>query len=245
MVYNLVTRQEWNARPPERTVPLVWSKVDKFIVHYSGAVRTQTVRSIQNYCMDNKGHSDIDYNDLVRGLDRYTGRGVNEGSHTKGLNATSYGVCIIGVDGDATDDDFAVVRTIYDELTQKLGRQLRKLGHRTAMPPGYTTCPGDEIQAWIDAGMPYPKGVDDDMSFEQADRDVATADTHRLLAVLSGAKEARYKVSWTPDERVEPNVLQAQLDRIEAALAAGTGGGVSDDRLRQIVREEISKTRLS
>ena len=251
MVYNLVTREQWNARPPTRIVPLNWSKVDKFIVHYSGAVRSQSVRSIQNYCMDNKGHSDIDYNDLVRNRDRYIGRGVNVGSHTLNNNSTSYGVCIIGNEGDATDDDFRTVRTIYDELTAKLGRQLRKLGHRTAMPPGYTTCPGDEIQAWIDKGMPYPpeqttdtEDGDSTVGFEQPDRDTATADTNRLYAVMTGAPEARYKVSWTPDERVEPNMLKAQLDRIEA-LAAAPVAGISEAKLREIIREEIGKTKLA
>lgn len=243
----MVTRAQWNARPPDRAVPLNWALVDKFIVHYSGAIRTQTVRSIQNFCMDNKGHSDIDYNDLVRGGDRYIGRGINVGSHTLGLNSSSYGVCVIGNDGDATDADFAVVRAIYDELTAKLGRQLRKLGHRTAMPPGYTSCPGNEIQTWIDKGMPYPGGIMAD-AYTQGDRDTATADTHRLMAVMSGAPEARYKVSWSPDERVELNNLQAQLNRIENAIGAvgGVGGtGVSEDRLREIIREEIAKTRLS
>lgn len=241
--YQLVTRAEWGARPPESIVPLNWDRVDKFIVHYSGAVRTQTVRSIQNFCMDDKGHSDIDYNDLVRGNLRYTGRGVNVGSHTLGLNSTSYGVCIIGVDGDATNDDFRVVREIYDELTAQLGRPLRQLGHRTAMPPGYTTCPGDEIQTWINAGMPYPE---DDMGFEQADRDTAIADTHRLLAILSGLPEARYMVSWTAEERVEPNMLKVQLDRMEKLLTEqGSAVGIPEEQLRQIIREEIIKTRLS
>ena len=244
--YRLVTRAQWNARPPTRTVALNWGKVDKFIVHYSGAVRTQSVRSIQDYCMDSKGHSDIDYNDLVRGRDRYIGRGTNEGSHTLNQNATSYGVCVIGNDGDATDDDFRTVREIYDEVCASLGRQLRKLGHRTAMPPGYTDCPGDEIQAWIDKGMPYPEG---DM-YEQTDRDTATADTYRLLAVLENLPEAAYKLPTEATARHEPNLLKVKLDSIEAAVAAlaAAGGpvtGISEDQLRLIIREEIAKTKLS
>ncbi|HVI71716.1 MAG TPA: hypothetical protein VM656_09555, partial [Pyrinomonadaceae bacterium] len=61
-----VTRAQWNARAPRSTTSLTLSKVDKFIVHYSGASRSQTIRSIQDYCMDVKGHSDIDYNALVK-----------------------------------------------------------------------------------------------------------------------------------------------------------------------------------
>lgn len=159
MAYVVVTRAQWNARPPTSVTPLQKSKVDKFIVHYSGAIRTQTVRSIQNFCMDNKGHSDIDYNYLTRGTQLYIGRGDNEGSHTLHNNATSYGICVIGNDGDATDDDLRTVRTVYDELCVKLGRNLEYMGHNEApgLSPGYTTCPGSEIQAWINAGMPMPK----------------------------------------------------------------------------------------
>lgn len=240
--YNLVTRAQWNARPPTRTVPLNWSIVDKFIVHYSGAVRTQTPRSIQDYCMDAKGHSDIDYNDLVRNKDRYVGRGVNVGSHTLGLNSSSYGVCVIGNDGDATDDDFRTVREIYDELTVKLGRQLRMLGHRTAMPPGYTTCPGDEIQAWIDRGMPYPE---EDMALTNLEHTMLENSEHYLQSVMAMAPVAS-NISNTVTVSDVPNQLTAAIRDIQQTLASGGGvNGISEDRLRQIIREEIAKTKLT
>ena len=153
------------ARPPKSTTPLNWSKVDKFIVHYSGASRLQTVRSIQNFCMDNKDHSDIDYNELVRGNVLYEGRGNNVGSHTLGNNSTSYGVCMIGVDGDATTDDYNVIRSRYDYACQRAGRTLRMLGHNQApgLPAGYTSCPGSQLQRWINDGMPY---LEEDMAVE-------------------------------------------------------------------------------
>lgn len=159
MVYTVVSRQEWNARPPTAVIRLDPTRVDKFFIHYSGAPRTQTVSSIQRFCMDDKGHSDIDYSYLVRGSYLYVGRGGNVGSHTLGNNSSSYGICVIGVDGDATDDDFRTVRTVYDEMCAKHGRTLTALGHNQApgLPPGYTSCPGSEIQAWINAGMPMPK----------------------------------------------------------------------------------------
>ena len=230
-IYNVVTRQQWNARPPTKIVPLDWNKVTQFIVHYSGAVRTQTVRSIQNYCMDNKGHSDIDYNDLVRGLDRYIGRGPNIGSHTLNHNSISYGVCIIGEDGDATDDDFRVVRAIYDELTVMLGRKLTALGHRQAMPPGYTDCPGDEIQAWISSGMPI-KGVDD----------VDQQDVEAIWGLYL-ARNGMNMVDNLGAAALNSGVALQKLDAIEALLAAG-GAGLSEEQVREIVREELDKTRL-
>lgn len=154
--YNLVTRAQWDARPPTRVVPLVLKNVINYVVHYSGAVRTQTVRSIQNFCMDDKGHSDIDYNYLVRGRNLYVGRGDNVGSHNLNQNSSSIGVCIIGEDGDATNDDFRTVRELYDQFTVRLNRPLNQYGHRETQRPGYTDCPGNQIQSWVDAGMPYP-----------------------------------------------------------------------------------------
>lgn len=159
--YNLITREGWDARPPDSVTPLKWSQVTRFIVHISGAARTQTVRSIQNFCMDNKDHSDIDYNMIVRGRDLNIGRGDNVGSHTYENNSTSYGVCIIGLNGDATDDDFNTVRSHYDELCARIGKQLTMTTHRGVLGINYTDCPGDEIQAWVDAGMPYKRSVID------------------------------------------------------------------------------------
>jgi hypothetical protein len=157
------TRAQWNARPWTTFQPLDWSRVDKFIVHYSGAVRTQTVRSIQDYCMDSKGHSDIDYNELERDGVVYEGRMDHVGGHTLNLNSTSYAICMIGLDGDATDADRRAIRERYEYACGRAGRKLTMYGHRTApFNVGTTDCPGDELQQWINQGMPWPGGVPSD-----------------------------------------------------------------------------------
>jgi hypothetical protein len=232
-VYNVVSRAGWNARPPEKIIPLTWSKVTQFIVHYSGAKRSQSVRSIQDYCMDSKGHSDIDYNDLVRGPDRYIGRGANIGSHILNQNSISYGVCVIGVNGDATDDDLRTVRAIYDELTVMLGRPLKAMGHGQAMPPGYTDCPGSEIQDWINAGMPT-EGV----NVNQKD-----------VEAIWGLYEVRNGMNMVDNlgaAALNSTVAVQKLDQVLVALAAGQGGaGLTEAQVRDIVREELDKTRLT
>jgi len=162
-----VSRAGWDARPPTSTSPLTKSKVKYFVVHYSGANRLQTVRSIQNYCMDVKGHSDIDYNRIVRAEFDYMGRGWNIGGHTLNYNSQSYGVCVIGLDGDATDDDLRTVREIYDQVCGELGRQLIMTDHRNLLGASYTNCPGDELDLWVDVGMPYPEGG----NVDEAERD--------------------------------------------------------------------------
>ncbi len=149
-----VSRAGWNARPPRSTTPLTRSRIKYFITHYSGEVRTQSVRSIQDFCMDDKGHVDIDYNDLVRDGVRFIGRGWNIGGHTLNHNSEGYGVCVIGRDGDATAEDMATVRGIYDDVCGVLGRQLIKTTHRGLLGASYTDCPGDELHNWVTRGMP-------------------------------------------------------------------------------------------
>ena len=154
-----VSRAGWNARPPECSITqLNKSKITNFIVHYSGEVRSQTVRSIQDYCIDDKGHCDIDYNRIVRGEYDYMGRGWGTGGHTLNNNSTSYGVCMIGVDGDATDADFRTIREIYDQVCAELGRPLNMTTHRGVLGASYTSCPGTELHNWVMLGMPYPNG---------------------------------------------------------------------------------------
>lgn len=157
----IVSRQGWDARPPSATqTPLRLSRIEFVVVHYSGASRFQSPRSIQNYCMDKKDHSDIDYNDLVRNRTRYIGRGWNVGSHTLNHNSRSYGICIIGEDGDATDDDLHTVLDIYEEVCAKIGRRVPLTDHRSVLGDSYTTCPGSELHSWIRRGAPRPKAVD-------------------------------------------------------------------------------------
>lgn len=149
----VIERAGWNAREPRYTNALDWDEVIYFVVHYSGANRSQSVRSIQDYCMDEKGHSDIDYNELIRGNTLYVGRGDNKGGHTLNLNSKSYGVCIIGVDGDATPDDLRVLQERYRYACNRTGRLLTIVGHRDAPGQKPTSCPGSEILGWIAAGL--------------------------------------------------------------------------------------------
>lgn len=174
VVTTIQQRAEWNARPWTGYQSLNWANVTKFIVHYSGAARSQTTRSIQDYCMDKKGHSDIDYNELVKGDVVYIGRGDHAGGHTLGNNTTSYGICMIGLDGDATDADFQSIRERYEYACGRATRRLLMLGHRDApQNVGTTNCPGNELENWIKAGMPWPNPPEDDMQTISICKDAA------------------------------------------------------------------------
>lgn len=84
--------------------------------------------------------------------------------------------------------------------------------------------------------------------FEQNDRNTAQADTWRLLTILEGRPAAEYQLQGEPAPRNEPNMLKAQLDRIEQALvelsasdgSGGAGVAISDEQLERVLRRILS-----
>lgn len=158
-----VTRAEWSARAPRDrdTVPL--SQITEFVQHYSTGEElgrddcAEWVRQIQAFHMDSRGWSDIGYTELVcRHGDVFEGRGLGViGAHAPGHNAVSVGVCFLGDDdpnwNDATPAARVAIRGRWGEFSRRCGRELRRLGHRQVKA---TTCPGDELFAWVTSGMP-------------------------------------------------------------------------------------------
>lgn len=158
---NIISRAEWGARKPKSRSTTTWAARREFIVHYSEGPTSQTVRQIQNFHMDSRGWSDVGYNFLVDVKGRiYEGRGwLVQGSHAPGHNTSGIGVCMIGRDGDATDAAKRSIRWLYDEAVRRKGGTLKALGHRDVYA---TSCPGNELHAWVRAGMPVTGGEGDD-----------------------------------------------------------------------------------
>lgn len=157
MTLTIVSRAAWGAVPPTKIVQVEWSRRTGFVEHYSDASKNQTVRSIQRYCMENKGHSDIDYNFLVdvAGV-IYEGRGWNHvGSHCLNHNTATIGVCMIGTDTDVTNAAKRSIRALYDEANRRKGSKLTRYCHRDLRP---TDCPGDKLCTWLKSGMPVVGG---------------------------------------------------------------------------------------
>jgi hypothetical protein len=130
-----------------------WGQRTEVIVHYSEGPTTQSVRSIQDFHLNGRGWSDIGYNFLVDTTGRiYEGRGwLVVGAHAPDHNTSGIGVCMIGRDGDATPAAKRAIRAVYDEACRRTGRTLAKRGHRDVYA---TSCPGNELHAWVRAGMP-------------------------------------------------------------------------------------------
>lgn len=151
---DIISRKEWGARSPKETpVTTTWAKRTGFAVHYSGANKAQTIRSIQDYCMDTRGFNDIDYNFLVTVDGRiWEGRGwMVVGSHIANANTPNLGVCMVGTNADVTDAAKRSIRWLYDEANRRAGKTLAKRYHSMLAS---TSCPGDNLRKWVDAGMP-------------------------------------------------------------------------------------------
>jgi hypothetical protein len=105
--------------------------LNEIIVHCSatapnwlpGATTQDKVNEIRRWHVKERGWSDIGYSHIID-LDGTIalGRPVEKvGAHTKGHNANSVGICLIGGKGGTANDDFA------DNFTQAQANALRKL----------------------------------------------------------------------------------------------------------------------
>lgn len=148
----IITRDQWGARPADPGVKTVaMSARTEFIVHHSGEAVDQSVRAIQDWCMDDRGFLDIDYNWLVRGNtgEVYQGRGwAAVGSHTLGHNTQGIGVCVIGQNelSPAAKDG---LHWLYAEAMRAAGHPLMVYGHRDF---AQTECPGPVVYTWLHTG---------------------------------------------------------------------------------------------
>ena len=158
------TRKEWGAKPPKGTpTPLSKAAVDTIVHHYSSmdAERRkdhsgcdEVVRSIQNFHQDTRGWSDVAYNWLYCQHGHvYQGRGWHVlSAATLGHNGHTQATCFLGPDVKNRDDLTKLGREALSYLTndffKEFGRAKKVGGHRQFVN---TSCPGEEIMAWIAA----------------------------------------------------------------------------------------------
>lgn len=152
----VVTRAGWNARHPTKPITSVAiGRKTEFIVHHSGGPAMQSVRAIQDWCMDKRGFRDIDYNLLIDQHGKvYLGRGwAAVGSQAIGHNTAGIGVCVIGRD-QLSPEARVSLRWLYTEAIRKAGHKLTIRGHRDV---DQTDCPGDRITTWMRHGWLDPR----------------------------------------------------------------------------------------
>lgn len=232
MPMDIVTRKEWGARTPDpRPFPTTsWSSRTGFVVHYSAADDDQTVRSIQNYQMDTNGWRDIGYNFLV---DKYgkvyegaQGTWYAIGAHVANHNTANIGVCAIGKDSQITDNHKRAIRWLYDECNRRAEKTLAKRYH-SGMAGASTSCPGDNLRAWVRNGMPLPGPVptpeENELNEDQNDwlRDTNYTATNIDDPTKGGTEKVPLHVwaSWVSKELAAQREM---LQRIEAKLSPPT-----------------------
>lgn len=160
---NIVSRSSWGARAPKSTSYTTWAQRTGFMIHYSAASADQTPRAIQDYHMNTNGWSDIGYNFLVSSKTGtiYEGRGwLVIGAHAANNNVANIGVCVIGNDvanrQDVSDAARSAINRLYEEANRRKGSKLAVRWHSQV---NSTSCPGDELRAWIRNGMPVKSGT--------------------------------------------------------------------------------------
>lgn len=152
----IISRAQWDARAPRSGGAHVgMQRRTGFMIHHSGGPADQSVRAIQDHCMDTRGFRDIDYNFLVNQHGSiYMGRGWGVvGSHCVGQNTTTIGVCVIGTN-ELSRPARAALRQLYATAVSKAGHYLYPLVHRDKWA---TACPGNLITAWVHDGWLHPR----------------------------------------------------------------------------------------
>ncbi|XP_034828319.1 peptidoglycan-recognition protein LB-like [Maniola hyperantus] len=160
--FNLITRDDWNARPARSPTALI-TPVELVIIHHSYVPTacfstddcSRAMRAMQDFHQLSNGWDDIGYNFAV-GSDgqAYEGRGWDRvGAHAVGFNSRSIGIVLIG------DWVSIVPPQIQLETTKQLiavgvelgyiSPEYRLIGHRQTKA---TECPGEalfqEISTW-------------------------------------------------------------------------------------------------
>lgn len=221
---DITTRAEWGARAPDpRPFPITtWAQRTGFVVHYSAANKNQTVRAIQNYQMDSNGWRDIGYNFLVRHdgtiYEGCQGTWAAIGAHVAGHNTANIGVCAIGTDADITDAHKRSIRALFEEAERRAGKALAMRYH-SGMSGASTSCPGNNLRRWVQAGMPVSTEEDD----------MNAADFAKILddpqvAARMRALPWQYVGGGIPAGLSTLNVLNAILSKVD----------ISDEELAQI-----------
>lgn len=228
----LITRSAWGARAPKNTTPMVASEQRGTAIHYSAAESDRVaihddcarrVRSIQAFHMDGRGWADIAYNWLVchHGY-RFAGRGLGVRSAAQGTDAGNDGyhaVCFLGFDvagrADVTDEAKQAIRdcivSVRAEYKQATGVRPHSWFHSTA-------CPGDELRAWITAGVPVPAPAPEDV--------MATLDSDDLAAIKTAIRQVLNEgtgsgqSNWAGTSKATLGTVQGLVNQVAAIKVA-------------------------
>lgn len=157
------TRAELGSRPFRTTPPTVaLSERRFFVVHYPGAGTPprglKELRAwVERIHMDQNGWRSAGYNfviDAGGNVGEGCGRDV-VGAHSPPRNRDGIGVMLWTSDGKTTDAAMKACVDLLEHLEGQAGRKLTKTYHGEHYA---TECPGPQLRAWVEDGMPSPAG---------------------------------------------------------------------------------------
>lgn len=160
-------RAAWGAPENPDLTPVDPAARTEFVTHWEGSdipdlsehsACFALMRSIRNYHINTRGWADIGYNGTICPHGRsIEARGLDvQGAHATGHNVTGYGWCfLVDLVTPPTDEMYDRLSQVEAECEAHSGHALAKHGHRDVAS---TDCPGDVIEAWVQAGMvsPFP-----------------------------------------------------------------------------------------
>lgn len=143
-------------------------EVDEIILHHTWRPTAKqykgksTIEAIRDYHVNNQGWSDIGYHFLIApNGDIWAGRHIEQaGAHTRGRNARSVGVCLIGDldEEDLTEEQKASLVTVLRALLKRFRLPIGAINfHRDYAP--YKSCPGMKldkgvVRSWVSSSEP-------------------------------------------------------------------------------------------
>lgn len=233
LIMRIVPRAEWGARSPTSVQKTTWGMRIGVAVHYSDGPATQTPRQLQNYAMDSLGYSDTHYNFFVDQAGTvFEGRGwLVVGGHALGQNTGWIGICFIGRNENVTAEAKAAIREFVAEANRLSGKTMLVSGHGQ-LPGQNTDCPGENLRAWIAAGMP------------EGDSDVSDY-TGEHLWVAENRVDAManlhdtYQGGW-PGEIGKPVPHTVLLKQIAAGVAKLSTPEIDYERLADLVADRLA-----
>ena len=154
---DFVRRHAWTERGPADN-HLAMPRIGRLTVHHTGAdtralgaTDLQTVQRIEHYHRDQLGWACIGYHFLI-GADGtiYEGRPLAlQGAHVRDANRGNLGVSLIGDCHSQTPSpqQLASLQYLLDHARRRYRLSPTDIfGHRDLAP---TTCPGDQLYAWL------------------------------------------------------------------------------------------------
>jgi len=211
-----ITRAEWGARPPKSRQTI--SRSEGMFTHYTAGPRAATraagvaqVKGIQRFHMETRGWADIGYSFLVDDEGNiYEGRGWGvAGGHTEGWNSRSHAVCAILNDNQKpTTQMLAALRLVHDDHDRRYGNGF----HRSHRDVNSTSCPGDILHGWMQAGMPVAGGTPPPPPAEPAVNAEQAAAFRRVVAAFLSRDLGRVGTLRSGSSGAEVVTLQKALN---------------------------------